>query len=162
MAAKVRLAVKHENRTPFCELISDRIDEIEFLLRLEKSKKKNPILKNYTLLFKDNPQEPKRILLKDDNGMGKISVMRRIEWDWGKQRFEQFSLVLLVSLRFVQLNDKLEDVILRQNLQLREIPLNSKKLRKILEKYGESCLRLLDGWGEHTCDSEDILNIIKG
>ena len=163
MAAKIRLAARHEKRTPFCELISDRIDEIEFLLRLEKlNEHENSELENYASLFEDAPSKTKRILLKDDNGMGKLSVMRRIEWDWGKQTFNQFSLVLFVSLRFMKSNDKLQDIIFRQNLQLPEIPLNPKKLRYILENYGRNCLLLLDGWGEHTCDSKDVLDTIKG
>ena len=94
--------------------------------------------------------------------MGMISVMTNIELKWAKGRFKLFQLVLLVSLRFMKYHDKLEDIILRQNLQLREMSMNGEKLRRILQKYGQKCLLLLDGWGEHVGHSQDVLEIIKG
>ena len=174
IAANLRLTARRENTTPFCDMILDRMDEIDHLLQFEKENgyKKTSRLKTYELLFDETVVLPskkkrrilkdKRILLKDDRGMGKISVMRRIEWEWGKGKFKRFRLVLLVSLRLMKPNDKLEDIILRQHLRLREIPFTPEKLRRILEVYGHECLLLLDGFGEQSSLSEDVLTIIKG
>ena len=167
------MLAKREKKTAFCDIIPDHMGEIEHLLLLEKENgcKKTTRLKTYGLLLDEIVVLPskkkrrilkdKRILLKDDSGMGKISVMRRIEWDWGKGKFNHIRLVLLASLRLMTSHDKLEDIILRQHLQLCEIPFTPEKLRRILEVYGHECLLLLDGWGEHSSCSEDVLRIIK-
>ena len=174
IAAKLQLPAKLEKTTPFCDIVADHTEEIKLALRLEKKngRKINSELDKYETLFdvpvdrsprkKCRNVKGKRILLKDDNGMGKISVMRRIEWDWAKGKFGHFRLVLLVSLRGIKSDDKLEDIIFRQNLQLWDIPLTPKKLRRIFEVYGHDCLLLLDGWGEYVEPSKDVMGIIEG
>ena len=174
IAANLRLTARRENTTPFCDMILDQMGEIDHLLQFEKENgcEKSSRLKTYESLFEETVVLPserkgrilkdKSILLKDDSGMGKMSVMRRIEWDWGRGIFNQSLLVFLVSLRLMKPHDKLEDIILRQHLQLREIPLTPEKLRRILEVYGHECLLLLDGLGVQSSLSEDVLTIIKG
>ena len=153
---------KYEKRTPFCDVISDQMDEIKFALRFEKQNghERYNMIDSYKSLFRGI--KGKRILLKNDHGMGKISIIRHIEWDWAKEKFKHFRLVLLVHLCFLKSDDKLEDIIIRQNIQLRKMAFKKEKLRGILEVYGHDCLLLLDGLGEHSQECSDIQSIIKG
>ena len=85
------------------------------------------------------------------------------EWsgDWSKGNFTRFELVFFVSLRLMKQNDHIENLILRQNESLRKMSVSPGKLRKMLETFGEKCLLILDGWGEHTGACNDVVKIIR-
>ena len=49
-----------------------------------------------------------RILIKDDPGMGKTTLGKKLAWDWATGQFTGFSLVLLVVLKLVRPWDLIE------------------------------------------------------
>ena len=82
-----------------------------------KSKK----LKNYRELFDPNMKdEGERILLKGEPGTGKTTLMKKITHDWMKGDFNYVSIIFFISLKFVKIDETIENVILNQTPILRD------------------------------------------
>ena len=70
--------------------------------------------------------------------------------------------VFFVFLKFVQPGEQIENVIIKQNPELEGLGVSVEKLRRILERFGDKCLLILDGLDEHGLGrNEDVLKIIK-
>ena len=134
----------------------------------------NKEVNNYMPLFtelKDTNQNcfkiPKRILVEDNVGIGETSFGRNVERDYAQETFEMFRLVLIAPLKLMTPNDCVEHVILRDNMALQKLKINSRKLRRIFETRGNECLIILNGNGEHAgwgkdTFSYDIKKIVEG
>ena len=165
VADNLRYPAKLEKTTVFCREISDSTKEIQIIFNVNGQEYTTY---NYGPLFREpegtaqTTNKGKRILIKNDRGIGKTSLARRLEWEWAKGDFKMFSIVFFVSLRLMKHDDMIENIILRQNEFLRKMRFNRCKLRKLLETFGEKCLLILDGWGEHTGACDDVIRIIQG
>ena len=121
-------------------------------------------LKDYKEMFNSDKQhkvkQPK-ILIKGDPGMGKTTLGKKIGWDWSRGIFRGFSLIFFVFLNFVQPNETIEDVIIKQNPELEGLGTSPAK-RSILDMFSERCLLILDGLDEHGLGkNQDVLKIIR-
>ena len=89
-------------------------------------------------MFDSNVRD--KILIKGDPGMGKTTLLRKVEWDWARGLFKMFSIVFFVFLKFVQPGECIEDVILKQNPELEGLGVSQAKLRQLLERFSDRCL----------------------
>ena len=104
----------------------------------------------------------KKILLKGDPGMGKTTLGKKIGFDWSRGKFKLYSMVFFVFLKLVKPGECIEDVILKQNSELEGLGVSPAKLRKILDRFSDRCLLILDGLDEHGLGlNVDVLKIIR-
>ena len=105
----------------------------------------------------------KKILCKGDPGMGKTTWGKKIGWDWATGIFKTYSIVFFIFLKLVRPGMLIENVIINQTPKLEGMNMKPKKLRSLLEKFGDRCLLILDGLDEHALGkNEDVLKIIEG
>ena len=136
----------------YTELILEKIEN-------EVLGEKRSTLKGYEEMF--NSEGRDKILIKADPGMGKTTLGKKVGWDWAKGIFKIFSMVFFIFLKFVQPDESIETVILKQNPELEGLGVSIEKLRAIMEKFSDRCLLILDGLDEHGLgQNEDVLNII--
>ena len=108
-------------------------------------------------------QIPRKILIKGDPGMGKTTLCKKVAWDWAKKLFTTFSIVFFVFLKLVKPGDAVENVIVQQNPFMRGLGITEKRLKYILDTFGNKCLIILDGLDEHALGTNgDVLNILRG
>ena len=81
--------------------------------------------------------------------MGKTTISRKITWDWAVGLFKTFVIVFLVYLKFVRPGDSIENVIIGQTPLLQELNVTEKRMKQILETFGNRILVILDGLDEH-------------
>ena len=73
-----------------------------------------------------------------------------------------YSVVFFVFLKFVQPGEPIENVIIKQNPELKGLGVSAEKLRSILDGFSDRCLLILDGLDEHGLGkNKDVLKIIK-
>ena len=73
-----------------------------------------------------------------------------------------FSIVFFIVLRIVKPGDCIEDVIIQQIPELEGLNVSKEKIRKILDRFGDKCLLILDGLDEHGLgQNQDVLKIIR-
>ncbi len=105
----------------------------------------------------------KRVQGKGDPGMGKTTLAKKMAWDWAKEKFTTFSLVLFVMLKLAQPGDRIESVIFDQNKWIEGLNVSEKALRKVLKTFGSRCLLILDGYDEIANQvNNDVMKIIEG
>ena len=106
---------------------------------------------------------PQKILIKGGPGMGKTTFCKKIAWDWAKKLFTTFSIVFFVFLKLVKPGDAVENIIVQQNPFIRGLSITEKRLKGILDTFGNKCLIILDGLDEHALGTnKDVLKIIRG
>ena len=140
------------------------------------------VLNNYRDLFSRNVQVPTdpfclegflaakrlrlndyKIVLKGDPGMGKTTLCKKIAWDWARKLFTEYDIVFFVYLKFVNQQDGIENIIIKQNPFITGLHITERKIEVILTKFGSRCLLILDGLDEHPLGSnKDVVKIIKG
>ena len=104
----------------------------------------------------------KKILAKGDAGMGKSTLGKKIGLDWARGLFKMFSIIFFIVLRIVKPGDCIEDVIIQQIPELEGLNVSKEKIRKILDRFGDKCLLILDGLDEHGLgQNQDVLKIIQ-
>ena len=104
-----------------------------------------------------------KILFKGDPGMGKTTISRKITWDWAVGLFKTFFIVFLVYLKFVRQGDSIENVIIEQTPVLKGLNVTQKRMKQILETFGNRILVILDGLDEHALgENRDVDAILKG
>ena len=125
-------------------------------------------IENYEKMFdpdsdsEDESSERNKILMKGEPGMGKTTLGKKIGWDWSRDLFKKFSIVFFIFLKFVKPEDSIEDIILQQHTELQGLNVTKRKLRAMLEKFGDRCLLILDGLDEHGLgQNEDVLKMIR-
>ena len=166
---------------PFPWLKDYLIDMDELYTKLTLEKRDNTrfgetgkTLGNYKDMFKEDSEsgseaeKPKRqkkrkkILSKGDPGMGKSTLGKKIGLDWAKGLFKMFSVIFFIVLRIVKPGDSIEDVIIQQTPELEGLHMSKEKVRKMLDKFGDRCLLILDGLDEHGLgQNDDVLKIIR-
>ena len=73
-----------------------------------------------------------------------------------------FSIVFFIVLRIVKPGDCIEDVIIQQIPELEGLNVSKEKIRKILDRFGDKCLLILDGLDEHGLgQNQDVLKILR-
>ncbi len=145
-------------RTPWVEADKVKMEDLYTRLRIEKHTKKpqrtmKEELVNYCELFK-NLNENKRILIKGNPGIGKTTFSRKMVFDWASDMWNEpelnsIVLLFLVTLKYINNSQKPEDMVKQQHscLTLNDnIP--SGLLKEIMEKCGEQCLVILEGYDE--------------
>ena len=182
-AMKIEMAPWVQNYTlPMDELYT------ELTLEQIESKPTGPIpvkLESYTELFTEkettdqqqchpdpNPEPPrkksrkskgKKILAKGDPGMGKSTMGRKIAYDWAKGVFTAVSIVFFISMKLIRPGQSIENIIIDQVPPLEALEIGERKLKAILNKFGDKCLIIFDGLDEHELgSSEDVRKIIEG
>ena len=137
----------------YTELIVEKIEN-------EMLGEKKVTLKGYEEMFKSKGRD--KILIKGDPGMGKTTLGTKIGFDWVKEMFNVFSIVFFIFLKYVQPDEAIEDVILKQNPELEGLGVSVEKLREILDRFSERCLLIFDGLDEHGLGkNQDVLKIIR-
>ncbi len=132
-------------------------------------------VKDYTELFTktgarlvDDVVSSETVLAKGDAGMGKTTLAKRIAFDWSKGKFNNFSLVFFLQLKFARPGDSLEKVIAQQNKWLQHMVVDGLSagedvISALLETFGEKCLLILDGLDECVDGSNaDVMELIQG
>ncbi len=145
-------------RTPWVEADKVKMEDLYTRLRIEKHTKKpqrtmKEELVNYCELFK-NLNENRRILIKGNPGIGKTTFSRKMVFDWASDMWDEpelnsIVLLFLVTLKYINDSQKLEDMIKQQHNYLTlndNVP--SGLLKEIIEKCGEQCLVILEGYDE--------------
>ena len=110
----------------YTELIVEKIEN-------EMLGEKKVTLKGYEEMFKSKGRD--KILIKGDPGMGKTTLGRKIGFDWAKEMINVFSIVFFIFLKYVQPDEAIEDVILKQNPELEGLGVSVEKLREILDRF---------------------------
>ena len=144
--------------TPWKESHKVNMADLYTRLRIEKHTIKpqqtdKEDLCDYKELLKDLNTN-KRILIKGNPGIGKTTFSRKIVYDWANNKWvdsdlNSILLLFLVTLKYVGDDQTIEEMIkqqtrcLVQNKEIEEALLN-----EILQKYGEQCLVILDGYDE--------------
>ena len=94
--------------------------------------------------------------------MGKTTLSRKIAWGWAMGIFNDFTIVLLVSLKLVRPGQAIENAIIAQTPPLRAIGITPKTLKRFLDRHGNKCLLILDGYDEHSLGKNNkIVEIIE-
>ena len=105
----------------------------------------------------------KKILGKGIPGIGKTTLLKKIGWDWAKGIFTDIELLFVVLLKLVKPEEAIEDAILAQMPQLEGMGVTPKRVKDILDTFGQKCLLILDGLDEHVLgENQDVIKIIKG
>ena len=154
---------------PWFEGYLINMDELYTELTLEKVEKKllgeeRKKLRRYDEMFNCNKSEHKnrKVLMKADPGMGKTTLGRKMSSDWASGKFEKFSIIFFVALKFVKPGDSIENIIIRQNPKLEGLGVTQEKLKALLNRFSDRILIILDGLDEHRLgQNEDVLKIIK-
>ena len=103
-----------------------------------------------------------KILIKGDPRMGKTTLLKKVGWDWARGVFRLYPMVFFVFLKFVQPGDSIENVIIEQNPELEGLGVSEEKLHRILKRFSDKCLLILDGLDEHGLgENDDVLKIIQ-
>ncbi len=108
---------------------------------------------NYQQLFR-NIGANKRILIKGDPGIGKTTLARKLVFDWTNDEWantelESIKLVFLVTLRYINSDQTIENMIRSQHKCFVENEnIGEGLLRKMLQKCGQNCLVILEGYDE--------------
>ena len=120
------------------------------------------LISDYRELFLLDPTDitGKKVLVTGDPGKGKSTFVKKIAWDWSRGVFVDITLVLVVQLKLLESDDSIENVIIRQCQPLEGLKVSEKKLRQILDKFGNRCLLILDGLDENDGKNEDVWKII--
>ena len=90
----------------------------------------------------------KKVLFKGEPGMGKTTVGKKIGWDWAMGILKTFQIVFFVFLKLVKPGDSIENVIIQQTPVLKGLDITGHKLVTLLERFGNRCLLILDGFDE--------------
>ena len=105
----------------------------------------------------------KKLLFKGEPGMGKTTVGKKIGWDWAKGFLENFQIVFFVFLKLVRPRDSIENAIFQQTPILKGLGITERKLLTYLEKFGNKCLLILDGFDECALgENHDVVQIVRG
>ena len=144
------------------------MDELYTELILEKVERKllgeqTWTLRTYKDMFccSESKYKNRKVLLKAGPGMGKITLGKKLVWDWARGLFQEFAFIFFVALKLVKPDDTIENVILKQNPELVGLEISQQKLRAVLKTYGQRVLIILDGLDEHGLgQNEDVLKII--
>ena len=88
------------------------LEKVEMKLLREERKK----LRRYDEIFNCNKSEHKnrKVLMKANPGMGKTTLGRKMSSDWAIGKFEKFSIIFFVALKFVKPGDSIENIIMQQ------------------------------------------------
>ena len=112
---------------------------------------------------KSRRSKGKKILGKGDPGMGKSTLGRKIAYDWAKGVFTAVSVVFFVSMKLIRPGQTIENIIIDQVPPLEALEIDERKLKTILNTFGNKCLIILDGLDEHDLgSSEDVRKMIEG
>ncbi|XP_068686903.1 NACHT, LRR and PYD domains-containing protein 3-like isoform X2 [Montipora foliosa] len=117
---------------------------------------------------------PKRILVQGETGIGKSTFAKRLAMDWallGNTQTEdkraavlgRFKLVVFVNLKEVSKCQSLKDVIYNSRLFAREDKWLVEGLLNYMTNHQDEVLLLLDGYDEYHCGQESqIFDIFSG
>ncbi len=110
-------------------------------------------LVDYVDLFDGKYDEPKRILLVGQPGIGKTMFSKKIAFDWAgtwaKSSMEYISIVFFVSLKHISPSENIEDMIIKQHTALTSnVGISQVELKEMLMQHGKECLLILDGYDE--------------
>ena len=108
-------------------------------------------------------EKGKRFLVKADPGLGKTTFCKKLAWDCAKEYFTSFSIVIFVRLKLVKAGQSIEDVLIQQCPSLRQQAVGPHDVRQLLDRFGERCLIILDGFDEFDPQkNESIKELIVG
>ncbi len=84
-------------------------------------------------------------------------------YDWAISSWKRFALIFLVSLKAIQHDDPIENIIIDENItpSLYDENYKPQKLVDILKSHGEKCLLIFEGFDERV-QNEHVMKIIQG
>ena len=103
-----------------------------------------------------------RVVLKADPGLGKATFCKKLAWDWAKGEFSSFSVVFVVKLKFVKSGQSIESILLQNYSSLNGQGVRECDVKQLLDKFGDRCLIVFDGFDEFEGNNEDVMKIIQG
>ena len=156
--------------TPWKEAHKVRMEDLYTRLRIEKhtiepQKTEKEEVNTYEDLFR-NLNQNKRILIKGNPGIGKTTFSRKIVFDWANNdvndsELRSIVLMFLVTLKYINANQSIEDMIKQQHKSLApKKDITVELLRDILEKCGQECLVILEGYDEIPKDINENIEVI--
>ena len=110
--------------------------------------------------FTELPAE--KILMKADPGMGKTTQGKKITYDWAKGVFTAMSIVFFVSMKLIRPGQSIENIIIQQTPAIEGLSITSRKLKDILDQFGNRYLIICDGFDEFYSKNEDVLKVMRG
>ncbi len=158
--------------TPWNEAHQVRMEELYTRLSIEKhtikpSEIEKEEVVSYHELFNISGRN-KRILIKGDPGIGKTTLSRKLVFDWANDEWTKtetelssIQLVFLVTLKYIDPQQTLEEMIKHQHKCFKENKNITKEILKaVLEKCGQKCLIILEGYDEIGENYNEELNKI--
>ena len=137
---------------------NDDNDTVEVLVAAKRLRLQDP-----NSVSRHNRPVALKIIIKGDPGMGKTTLCKKMAWDWSRNNFRMFPLVLFVYLKLVKQDDVIENIIIQQNPFIEGLKVTKGKIKNILETFGSGCLLILDGLDEHAFGTnDDVFKIIRG
>ena len=103
-----------------------------------------------------------RLVLKADPGLGKSTFCKKLAWDWAKGQFSRFSVVFVLKLKFVEPGQSIESILLQQYSSLNSQGVRECDVKQLLDKFGDRCLIVFDGFDELEGGNDDVMKIIEG
>ena len=103
-----------------------------------------------------------RVVLKADPGLGKTTFCKKLAWDWAKGEFTSFSVVFVVKLKFVKSGQSIESILLQNYSSLNGQGVRECDVKQLLDKFGDRCLIVFDGFDEFEGNNEDVMKLIQG
>ncbi len=85
--------------------------------------------------------------MKGEPGIGKSTFVKKLIYDWARDIFVTFSLIFTISLKLVNSNDPIENMIIDQSPPLINENFQPATLKAILKQH-EKILLILDGFDE--------------
>ncbi len=135
----------------------------------------NSTLGDYTELFAENTNlssnvskrrklNRKLIWLLGEPGIGKSTLVEKIAYDWAVSEWNMFELVMLVPLKRIHPDDSVDCIFLNEDAtpSVFANDLLTFDINDLLEKNGEKCLLIFDGFDEMSSEHRTIMQILKG
>ncbi len=98
-----------------------------------------------------------------DGGIGKTSSLGMVALDWAentREELDKFTFVFLISLRHIDGNQPLEDILLEQHGRLKTEGVTLSEIKAIMGTTGHNILLLIDGYDEYTAGTNDQIDEI--
>ena len=120
-----------------------------FCFRCLPLRRQMPTEKTSSRSNSDVKPKEQKIFLAGKTGTGKTTFGKQLAHDWANGSFKAFTIVFFIVLKLVKPSDSIETVILNQIPELRSSSITEQNIRGLLDKFGDKCLLIFDGFDEY-------------